>query len=186
MLLEKWYGTWLEPDSDLLAADKVQLEHPGIYELLGLPKHIDVLLESAVTRKCQRCRQVPNDPAICLICGELVCQQNFCCMDQDLGEEPSHGECNTHMWECGTSTGIYLLVKKCVVIYLYADKGTFATAPYLDVHGEADPGLKKHRPLYLSRARYNEIRKLWLNQSIATIVTRRLEAGNDAGGWDSF
>lgn len=102
ILLENWYGTWLERDDTLVATtvvETVQMEHPGVYELLGLPKDLSVLLESAVTRKCKRCRSVPKDPAICLICGELVCQQSFCCMDQDIGEEPSHGECNTHMWE---------------------------------------------------------------------------------------
>lgn len=87
---------------------------------------------------------------------------------------------------CGVSSGIYFLIKKCVIIYLYADKGTFVTAPYLDSHGEADPGLRKRRPLYLSQPRYDEIRKIWLNHSIATVVARRLEAGNDAGGWNSF
>jgi hypothetical protein len=47
--------------------------------------------------------------------------------------------------------GIYFLIKRCGIIYLYADKGTFATAPYLDVHGEADPGFRKHRPLFLNK-----------------------------------
>jgi E3 ubiquitin-protein ligase UBR1 len=87
---------------------------------------------------------------------------------------------------CGNSVGIYFLVKRCIIIYLYADKGTFSTAPYLDVHGEADPGFKKRRPLYLNSARYDEIRKLWLNHSVATLVARKLESGNDPGGWNTF
>jgi len=107
-------------------------------------------------------------------------------MDQDLGEEPLHGECNMHMWECGTSTGIYLLIKKNAIIYLYADKGAFQAAPYLDSHGEPDLGFRRHRPLYLNRARYDEIRKLWLNHSVATYVARRLEMGSDSGGWNTL
>lgn len=35
---------------------------------------------------------------------------------------------------------IYFLIKKNVVLYLYTDKGTFSTPPYLDSHGEVDLG----------------------------------------------
>ena len=103
-MLEKWDATWLaltaaNSEQPTFDTPEIMLEHPVIYELLGLPKHIDMLVESSVTRKCRRCRSVPSHPAICLLCGELVCQQSHCCMDQDLGEEPLHGECNMHMWE---------------------------------------------------------------------------------------
>ena len=176
----------LQPSTAYTPEGSAQLEHPVLYELLGLPKHIDILIESSVNRRCKKCRTVPINPAICLLCGELVCQQAYCCMDQDLGDEPEHGECNMHMWECGVSTGIFLLVKKCTIVYLYADKGTYAVAPYLDSHGEADFGFRKHRPLFLNQARYDEIRKLWLNHSIATVVARKLDAGNDPGGWGTL
>ena len=203
-ILDAWDADWLRPSpidlqiqavhrqkglhpvTEYTPESSAQLEHPVIYELLGLPKHIDILIESSVNRRCKKCRTVPINPAICLLCGELVCQQAYCCMDQDLGDEPEHGECNMHMWECGVSTGIFLLVKKCTIVYLYADKGTYAVAPYLDSHGEADFGFRKHRPLFLNQARYDEIRKLWLNHSIATVVSRKLDAGNDPGGWGTL
>lgn len=210
-MLEQWDSSWLDSmHAQSQSQVSIALEHPVIYELLGLPKHIDMLIESSVNRKCRRCRTVPSYPAICLLCGELVCQQSHCCMDQDLGEEPMHGECNMHMWEyvahpplylspiadglltlfrarrCGSSTGIYLLIKKNAIIYLYADKGSFQAAPYLDSHGEPDLGFRRHRPLYLNRARYDEIRKLWLNHSVATYVARRLEMGSDSGGWNTL
>ena len=101
-IINRWDTTWLQSGHDNhqpLIHDKIELEHPVIYELLGLPKHIDVLVESTAFRKCSRCLQVPSDPAICLLCGELVCQQSLCCKDHELGEESAHGECNTHMWE---------------------------------------------------------------------------------------
>jgi E3 ubiquitin-protein ligase UBR1 len=101
-ILNSWDTKWLEPSHDLLQPvvhDTIELEQPIIYELFRLPNHLDELIESMVTRKCSRCRTVPTDPAICLICGELVCQQSYCCMDAEPGEEAMHGECNTHMWE---------------------------------------------------------------------------------------
>lgn len=33
---------------------------------------------------------------------------------------------------------MYFLVKRCALLYLYAGNGSFAHAPYLDVHGEID------------------------------------------------
>jgi hypothetical protein len=41
---------------------------------------------------------------------------------------------------CGGSVGIYFLIKKNSILYLYSDKGTFSTPPYLDAHGEVDLG----------------------------------------------
>lgn len=42
------------------------------------------------------------------------------------------------MCRCGGAVGLYFLVKRCALLYLYAGNGTFAQAPYLDVHGEID------------------------------------------------
>ena len=37
---------------------------------------------------------------------------------------------------------MYLLVKRCSMLYLYANNGTFGPSPYLDVHGEADISMR--------------------------------------------
>lgn len=138
-------------------------EHPAPYELLGLPKQLDTLLAELLERECENCESVPANPALCLFCGELVCAQMFCCMTGDADE--ARGECNEHMWRCvflprtgnvfisrqqahtnwfpascGWSVGMYYLVKRNVILLLYADRGTFITPPYLDSHGEAQMG----------------------------------------------
>lgn len=33
---------------------------------------------------------------------------------------------------------MYFLVKRCMVLYLYAGSGSFLQPPYLDMHGEFD------------------------------------------------
>jgi len=38
--------------------------------------------------------------------------------------------------------GIYFFIKRCVVLFLHQDNGTFMPPPYLDSHGETDIGLK--------------------------------------------
>ncbi|BGP42337.1 E3 ubiquitin-protein ligase ubr1 [Rhodotorula kratochvilovae] len=177
-----------EAASALLHDDSVgELEHPVPYELLGLPHQLDTLAAAALEMPCQRCGDVPRDPAICLLCGEILCAQSFCCM---VGEKDAmHGECNEHMWTCGGSVGVYYLVKSNVILYLHADKGSFSTPPYLDSHGEVDVGGRRGRsqfPQYLHRGRYDEVRRLWLSHGIPTFVARKLEATNNPGGWHAF
>ena len=78
-------------------SSSLEIEHSSVlYELLGLPHHLDTLIASTLERKCTRCEQSPENPALCLLCGELVCCQSFCCMAGE--EESQHGECNEHMW----------------------------------------------------------------------------------------
>ena len=76
--------------------EALQLEHPVIYELIGLPAQLDTLTAVSLQRKCRNCNRVPAEPALCLCCGEMVCYQSFCCMDGE--DEAQHGECNVHMW----------------------------------------------------------------------------------------
>ena len=84
-------------DDRLLSLAK-DLQHPAIYELVGLPVQLDTLAAESLRRECDRCGQVPAEPALCLFCGQIVCNQSFCCMDGE--EESQHGECNMHMWTC--------------------------------------------------------------------------------------
>ncbi|KAH9820567.1 hypothetical protein DFH28DRAFT_952668 [Melampsora americana] len=179
-----------EDFDDLLKTEEmiksIELEHPVIYELIGLPDKFEKVLGESARKRCMRCEMIPQDPGICLLCGMIVCVQAFCCTSRNLSDEPENGECNVHMWNCGGSIGLYLLIKKCSVLYLSTQNGTFTMAPYLDEHGEHDMGIKRGRPQFLHRIRWDEIRKIWLNQSIPTHVARRQEIGSDVGGWPTF
>ncbi|CAG8746872.1 19547_t:CDS:2, partial [Racocetra fulgida] len=67
---------------------------------------------------------------------------------------------------CGGDIGIYLLVKKCVILLLHLENGCFQNAPYLDTHGE--------------------IRKLWLTHGVPIHVARKIEQTFDLGGWPTM
>jgi E3 ubiquitin-protein ligase UBR1 len=98
--------------------------------------------------------------------------------------------------------GIYFLVKRCVVLYLYGNSGSFTQSPYLDVHGEVDISMRlvlhdlcsasahiavrRGRRQYLHHARWEDIRKTWLSHNIPTIIARKLEGSIDAGGWETL
>jgi len=55
------------------------ISHPGIFELVGLPKNYDTLIEECTRRKCPTKGKDISDPTICLFCGDLFCSQAVCC-----------------------------------------------------------------------------------------------------------
>ena len=75
------------------------------------------------------------------------------------------------------------------MLFLSGSFGTFLNPPYLDVHGEADPGMmyilfiRRGNPQFLFQERYEEIRRIWLSQSIPSFVAKRVEQLKDSGGW---
>ncbi|KAI8906762.1 hypothetical protein EDD86DRAFT_192660 [Gorgonomyces haynaldii] len=158
----------------------IEIEYPHLYDLIPLPHALESLLESSVKRKCRKCNQVPGDPAICLICGDLVCSQSFCC-----GEE-HRGECNIHMSQCGGFVGLYFVIKKCAVLVLSNQLGYFLNPPYLDIHGEVDLGLRRGKPQFLNDKRYQVLKKLWIQHNIPSFVARKMEQTYDLGGWPTL
>ena len=75
------------------------VSHPGIFELIGLPKTYDTLIEEATRRKCPTTGNDLTDPVICLFCGELLCSQSTCCQKPEtIGRETTRiGGAQQHM-----------------------------------------------------------------------------------------
>ena len=69
----------------------ISLSHPAIFELVGLPRNYDTLIDEAIRRKCPTTGKEMTDPCICLFCGEIMCSQAVCCMTAD-----NRGSCNKH------------------------------------------------------------------------------------------
>ena len=155
----------------------VVLDYPAIYRLARLPTVLDNLFNGRdKVMRCPRCNTVPTDAAICLICGATCCMLSHCCMDMDSN---GRGECNTHTREyvepyhsvcawvcsrgrdfrCGGAIGLYFIVKRCSLLYLYAGNGSFAQSPYLDVHGEVDISMRCvwPRPFFTLRVRNTQL-----------------------------
>jgi E3 ubiquitin-protein ligase UBR1 len=70
----------------------ISLSHPAIFELVGLPKNYDTLTDEAIRRKCPTTGKELTDPALCLLCGEIMCSQAVCCMT-----DKHRGGCNQHL-----------------------------------------------------------------------------------------
>ena len=48
----------------------------------------------------------------------------------------------------------------------------YSISPYVDDHGEEDPGLRRGRPLHLDRERMSTLARLWASHSIVGEVVR--------------
>jgi len=166
------------------------ISHPSIFELVGLPLHFDTLMEEAMRRGCPSTGDDITDPCVCLFCGEIFCGQALCCTKQfdSIETGPKKlGGCNRHVLKCGQNLGLFINIRKCALLYLHNYNGAWAEAPYMDAHGETDLGLRRSRQLFLNQRRYDAlIRNVWLQHGIPSVISRRLEADLNTGGWDSL
>jgi len=80
-------------------------------------------------------------PALCLICGEMLCSQSYCCQTEVEGDKV--GACAAHALKCGAGVGVFLRVRECQILLMTnKNKGCFYSPPYLDAYGETDQGLR--------------------------------------------
>ncbi|KAJ3108877.1 hypothetical protein HDU97_010149 [Phlyctochytrium planicorne] len=158
----------------------IQLDTPAVFELITLPKQLEVLFEECFRKTCVRCERLIANPALCLLCGALVCSQSVCCAQDKLGE------CNLHVRTCGGDVGVFFLVKTFRILFLNHEKGTYLDPPYLDSYGEVDLNLRKGRLQFLHQKRYDEVRRIWLQHVIPSHVARGIDAVGSLGMWTSF
>ena len=86
-MVQNWIKWWQKDHPNL---DGLRLHHPAIFEVVGLPLRLDILLELASKFRCPGCHLVPDEPALCLLCGDFVCTQAMCCEEDGVGEMNLH------------------------------------------------------------------------------------------------
>ncbi|KAL9945286.1 hypothetical protein ACHAQF_008824 [Verticillium nonalfalfae] len=168
-----------------------QLSHPAIFELVGLPKTFDTLIEEATKRKCPSTGMDVSDPMICLLCGDVFCGQAVCCLKEEAlsgNREPQRiGGSQQHMRKCQKNIGLFLNIRKCCIFYLSRMSGSYSSAPYIDKYGETDLGLRHGRQLFLSQRRYDSmLRNTFLSHGVPSFISRKLEAEINNGGWETI
>ena len=122
-------------------------------------------------RTCLTCGKVPQDPALCLICGALLCAGPTCKRSYSR-EAHLEGEVTRHARRCGLGAGAFALVHQCTTLLVDGPSAAYYSSLYLDAHNEEDRGLRRGKPLFLSSARQAAIHRLWLSQSIPREVAR--------------
>jgi E3 ubiquitin-protein ligase UBR1 len=70
---------WPYTGTDESLPPSAVVSHPGIFELVGLPKNYDTLIDECTRRRCPTKGKDITDPMICLFCGDIFCGQAVCC-----------------------------------------------------------------------------------------------------------
>lgn len=133
--------------------------------LVQLPNDFDRIFQQEVV--CSQCQKFPTHPAVCLVCGQLLCATTSCCAKNGKMELSAHTE------ECCSGNGIFLFVKESTVYLLAEGLVLPYGSPYVDRHGEQDLQLVRGLPLHLHADRWNQLVRLFDSQLITSIVYRQ-------------
>ncbi|KAI1142718.1 hypothetical protein F5Y05DRAFT_365894 [Hypoxylon sp. FL0543] len=183
----------IEKGTEEIPPPSAQISHPGIFELVGLPKNYDTLIEECAKRRCPKTGKDLADPIVCLMCGDIFCGQTMCCLMEYQEPGPDKpllriGGAQQHMlFKCQGNIGLFINIRKCAIFYLHRRSGSFSNAPYIDKYGEVDIGLRHGRQLFLNQKRYDSmLRNMWLSHGIPSFISRKLEADINSGGWETI
>ncbi|GAM25922.1 hypothetical protein SAMD00019534_090970 [Acytostelium subglobosum LB1] len=147
----------------LISKDVVERQPPQ-FKLVTLPNTFFHL--SKRTFVCSTCNLTKNnsDQALCLLCGRAICIGSCC-------KRNGANEINWHSKTCCGDIGLYLLMELSIVaiVFDHACFG-FLGSPFLDSHGEDDPGLKRGIPLFLSKDRYNLLSEMILKNNAVKYI----------------
>ncbi|XP_031102805.1 E3 ubiquitin-protein ligase PRT6 [Ipomoea triloba] len=116
------------------------------FRLMVLPHLYQDLLQRYIKQHCPDCGSVPEEPALCLLCGRLCSPSWRTCCRQN--------SCQVHALACGAGTGVFLLIRKTTILLQRSARQALWHSPYLDAFGEEDIEMHRGKPLYLNEERY--------------------------------
>lgn len=148
-----------------------------VRDLVALPEDYSDLINSVSLFTCpNNSRDDTRNPTMCLVCGEVLCSQTYCCQSEI--NRMTVGACTYHAYTCGAGIVPLLRIRECEVMLLSVSKGCFVSPPYLDEYGEYDAGLRRGNPLHLCRERYEKLRLMWLSHGFYEEIARTMEVTN--------
>ncbi|KAG8463906.1 hypothetical protein KFE25_000074 [Diacronema lutheri] len=139
---------------------------PRVQQLVQLAPSFTEEYALQSSRLCSRCHCWPDEPAVCLCCGALLCAGSACCRVRGVGELTLHAR------TCGHGVGIFFLLHRCVALLIRGSRAAYAPSPYVDAHGDEDPMLKRGKPLFLHAGRMAQLEALWLTHGVAAEIVR--------------
>ena len=143
-----------------------------------VPGHFYALTAALNGRNCANCGAVPQEPALCLVCGAVICAARHCARHKPEAGARGEGDCTRHARTCGGGCGIFYLVHQCTVLLLHSAFAAYHPSLYLDAHGEEDRGLRRGKPLFLNPERRRALYQLWLAHAVPVEVVRSRAASS--------
>ncbi|KAJ0979508.1 hypothetical protein J5N97_014982 [Dioscorea zingiberensis] len=128
------------------------------FKLIQLPRLYHDLLQRYVKLQCSHCKFIPDEPALCLLCGKLCSPSwKYCCRES---------RCLEHAMICGAGIGVFLLVRKTTILLQRSERHALWSSPYLDAYGEEDLEMARGKALYLNEDRYKALAYLVSSHSL--------------------
>lgn len=135
--------------------------------LIPLPHEFAELYSRVRGQSCTHCGKPPSQPALCLLCGSLLCAHTACC------EVNREAECTRHTRTCHGSDGIFLVLPWASVIMIHDGYADTFPSIYVDAHGDEDERMKRGKPLFLSRERYAHLTEVWASYAVSREISDR-------------
>ena len=101
----------------LLPENQYLIQPHHVNRMIRLPYDYSDLINSVANFTCPNSKgEESRFPTMCLICGEILCSQNYCC--QKKLKRDMIGACTYHALVCGAGTGIFLRIRDCKILLL--------------------------------------------------------------------
>ena len=136
--------------------------------LISLPRLYTDLFRS--TKSPQWINSEVDEPAICLVCGQVVAAGNH--LTRPSRGAKRIGECTLHAQRCGAGIGVFYLVQRATALLVKNSLACYYPSMYVDCHGEVDKMLSRNKPLYLSEKRYAKLEAIYMSHEVAKEVVR--------------
>lgn len=114
-------------------------------------------------RECLNCQKRPQNPAICLVCGAIVCRLSDCCKFGEVGE------CTKHAYECGHNQGVYCDVNSGEFFIISENRAAPYESSYRNSYKESRGRATRDVDMEynLDMESYAAVRDMYLENSIA-------------------
>nr|CCA19030.1 conserved hypothetical protein [Albugo laibachii Nc14] len=147
----------------------IRMKPPMTYatiSLTPLPSSFVTLYARIMPTLCPSTQERMENPAMCLICGEVVCGGTDCC------RKNHRGACTRHSSVCGDGIGCFLLLRSTWTLLMDGARSCYFASVYVDAFDEDDVYLRRGRPLHLSAVRLHALCKLYGSHQFRQFVSR--------------
>ncbi|OQR95968.1 hypothetical protein THRCLA_07427 [Thraustotheca clavata] len=140
--------------------------------LTQLPHSYSELYMHLTKQKCPTCHQFPSRPALCLMCGLVMCAASTCREATVASMASASGACTLHAHKCGRGLGLFLLTVEGTVLLVSGKLAAYdSNGLYVDEYGEGFGERQSRfqfrgRPLFLDTTMQDRLIRLWKTQAI--------------------
>ncbi|RLO06594.1 hypothetical protein DYB28_005096 [Aphanomyces astaci] len=140
-----------------------------------LPTAFNALYLDLTKQVCPACRLFPARPAVCLICGGVLCAASSC---KSISPMSVSGACTLHAHKCGRGVGMFLLVLEGKVLLVSGKLAAYyGPSLYVDAHGEGfgeshSTVTFRGRPLFLQSHTRDALLRLWATQGVPLAIVQ--------------